>query len=137
MLKVKAALAARTDPSFVFIARTDALQPNGWEDAVDRAKAYRDAGADLVFVDGLKDRESIEKAAEALRGIPQVLNNWLISPEEAQGLGFALYIHIGTMFRHFAAFRDSLNELHTTGAIALNPEDARVGPITELLERRD
>ncbi len=135
ILKVRAALSARKDPSLVLVARTDAMQPNGWDDAIDRAKAYRDAGADIVFVDGLKNRDDIERAAASLNGIPQILNNWLITPEEAQSLGFAIYIHIGTMFRHFAAFRDSLNELHSTGSIHLDPEDARVGPITELLQR--
>ncbi|MGI8927761.1 MAG: isocitrate lyase/PEP mutase family protein [Tepidiformaceae bacterium] len=133
VLKVRAAVAARNDPGLVIIGRTDALQPNGWTDAIARAKAYREAGADLVFVDGLKDREAIERAAKELQRVPQVLNSWLLTPAEAEALGFALYIHIGTMFRHFVGFRDSLAELRATGVIALRPEDARVGPITELL----
>ena len=52
-------LDARTDPDFVIIARTDALAPHGWDEALERVHAYRDAGADLVFVDGIKhDRRS-------------------------------------------------------------------------------
>jgi len=56
VLKIKAAVAARSDPALVIIGRSDAIQPNGWDDAMDRARAYREAGADLVFTDGLKTR---------------------------------------------------------------------------------
>jgi len=131
--KVRAAAAARADAGLVLIARTDALQPNGWDDAMARARAYREAGADVVFVDGLKTREEIERAARDLSGIPQLLNTWLITPAEAQALGFAIYIHLGVMLRHFADFRDALAELRDTGAVSLNPADAGVDAITRLL----
>ncbi|MBI5949673.1 MAG: isocitrate lyase/PEP mutase family protein [Chloroflexi bacterium] len=133
VLKLKAAVAARTDPGLVIIGRTDALQPNGWDDAIGRARAYREAGADMVFVDGLKDRAAVERAAEDLRGIPQLLNSWLVTPAEAQAMGFAAYIHVGVMLRHFADFRASLVELRDTGTVALAAGDERVEPITRLL----
>jgi 2-methylisocitrate lyase-like PEP mutase family enzyme len=131
--KVRAAVAARTDPGLVIIARSDALQPNGWEDAVIRAKAYYAAGADMVFLDGLKTREIIERAAADLGGIPQLLNTWLVTPAEAQAMGFAIYIHLGIMMRHFADFRDALGELRDTGTVILKPGDASIDPITNLL----
>jgi len=134
VLKVRAAVRARSDPALVVIARTDALQPNGWEDAVARARAYRDAGADLVFIDGLKTRELVERAAADLRGIPQVLNSWLVTPDEAQAMGFAVYIHLGVMLRHFSDFRRSLEELRTSGRVAVPAEDLSVEPITRLLQ---
>jgi len=133
VLKVRAAVAARSDPGLVVIARTDALQPNGWDDAVARAKAYRDAGADLVFVDGLRDRAAVERAARELDGTPQLLNSWLITPQEARAMGFAVYIHIGTMLRHFLGFRASLDELRETGVVALAPGEESIEPITSLL----
>jgi 2,3-dimethylmalate lyase len=133
VLKVRAAVAARTDPALVIIARTDAFAPNGWDDAMARAKAYREAGADMVFVDGLKDRATIERAARDLAGIPQLLNSWLVTPAEAQAMGFAIYIHLGVMMRHFADFRDSLAELRDTGSVRLGRGDASVEAITELL----
>lgn len=131
--KVRAAVAARIDPATVIIARTDAYAPLGWEEAVARARAYRDAGADLVFVDGLRTREDIERAAADLAGVPQLLNSQLVTAEEASRMGFAVYIHLAVMLRHFRDFRASLEELRATGRIALGPEDARVEPITRLL----
>src|SRR5579864_890337 len=49
--KVRAAVEARQDPDFVIIARTDANAVNGLEDALQRGKAYREAGADVLFVE--------------------------------------------------------------------------------------
>ncbi|MCA9825067.1 MAG: isocitrate lyase/PEP mutase family protein [Dehalococcoidia bacterium] len=133
VLKVKAALAARSDPDFVIIARTDAYAPNGWDDAMDRARRYYAAGADVVFVDGLKRREDVERAAADLRGIPQLLNSHYLTPSEARSMGFKIYIHIGTLMRHIADFRDGLGELRDTGRVTLSEEDGSVKPVTRLL----
>lgn len=133
VMKVRAAVEARTDPDLVIIARTDALQPNGWDDAVSRARSYRDAGADMVFMDGLKTRELVERAARDLAGIPQLLNSWLVTPDEAQAMGFAIYIHLGIMLRHFSDFRRALEELRDTGAVAVPAPDLSVEPITHTL----
>jgi 2-methylisocitrate lyase-like PEP mutase family enzyme len=135
VLKVRAALAARTGPGLVVIARTDALQPNGWDDAVDRLRRYREAGADMVFMDGLKTRDMVERAARDLAGIPQLLNSWLLTPAEAQQLGFAVYIHLGLMLRHFADFQASLAELRDTGRVHVPAPSLSVEPITKLLAR--
>lgn len=51
--RIKAAVAARRDPAFVIAARTDSAAVNGLDDAVDRAKAYADAGADLIFPEAM------------------------------------------------------------------------------------
>lgn len=134
LAKVKAALAARSDTSFVIIARTDALAPHGWDEAIARARAYRDAGADLVFIDGVKTRADVERAAHELQGVPQLVNTWHLTHEEAQAMGFAIYIHLGVMLRHFGDFRRSLEELHHNGALTMQAEDCSVEPITRLLE---
>ncbi len=133
VLKVRAAVEARTDPGLVIIARSDALAPNGWDDALARVRAYREAGADVVFVDGLKSRADIERAASELDGIPQLLNSWLLTPDEAQSLGFKLYIQLGVMMRHFADFAASLRELRETGQVALPGGSASIEPITRVL----
>ena len=50
--------------NLVIIARTDALAVNGWDDVVRRARAYREAGADLIFVDGIKTLDDLKHYAE-------------------------------------------------------------------------
>ncbi len=135
VLKVRAAARARTDPALVIIARTDALQPHGWDDAIARARAYYQAGADAVFVDGLKTRDLVERAARDLAGIPQLLNSWLLTPAEARAMGFAIYIHLGVMLRHFADFQAALAELRDTGRVRVPADALSVEPITRLLSR--
>jgi 2-methylisocitrate lyase-like PEP mutase family enzyme len=61
-LKVAAAVAAR-DPQTVIVARTDSLQVNGVDDAIERCNLYADAGADLVFVDAPRSVEQLTEIA--------------------------------------------------------------------------
>ncbi len=60
ILKLKAALRARSDPDFVIIARTDAREPLGLEEAIDRANRYGDAGADCVFIEAPRSLKELE-----------------------------------------------------------------------------
>ena len=76
--KVRAACDARRDRNLVIIARTDALQPNGWDDVVLRARAYRAAGADLIFVDGIKTLDDLKRYAEKLGDLPLIYNGDLL-----------------------------------------------------------
>src|SRR5579864_7776415 len=55
--KVRAACEARRDPNLVIIGRCDALAVNGWDDVERRCRVYLEAGADLIFVDGIKTRD--------------------------------------------------------------------------------
>lgn len=68
--KIRAAKSAQRDADFVVIARTDARGVNGFDDAVERAKAYLRAGADAIFPEGL---ESEEEFAAFARAMPAVL----------------------------------------------------------------
>jgi len=72
--KIRAALAARIDPSLVIIARTSALSVTSTEDAVARARAYAEAGADGIFVTGLTDLAQLDALREAT-GLPIILGN--------------------------------------------------------------
>lgn len=65
--KIRAAVYARRDPDTVIIARTDAVAVNGYEDAVDRAAAYREAGADVIFVEAMQTDEQMLKAASLVQ----------------------------------------------------------------------
>jgi methylisocitrate lyase len=64
--KVRAAVAARSDPGFVIIARTDARAVNGLQEALDRARAYLDAGADMIFPEALESPAEFERFAREI-----------------------------------------------------------------------
>ena len=72
--KMRAALAARQDPSLVIIARTSAMNLTGTEDAVARIKAYEAAGVDAIFLAGIKTQAQIDAAAAAVK-LPLILGN--------------------------------------------------------------
>lgn len=65
--KVKAAVYARQSEDFVVIARTDARAVNGLDDAIDRALAYADAGADVVFVEAPQSVDEMKQVASVVR----------------------------------------------------------------------
>jgi carboxyvinyl-carboxyphosphonate phosphorylmutase len=73
--KVRAAVAARTNPDFTIIARTDARAVEGLAAAVDRGRRYRDAGADLLFIEALESDAEIESVAGTFTDVP-LLFNW-------------------------------------------------------------
>jgi 2-methylisocitrate lyase-like PEP mutase family enzyme len=123
--KIRAAVRERRDPDFVIIARTDALQPHGWDDAESRARAYHEAGADLLFVDGIRTPDDIDTYAERLGDLPLVYNGQLLPVEELEARGFALTIHTGTFGALFRAVRDAMRELRETGSVATG-QDAKV-----------
>jgi len=72
--KIRAALAGRDDPAFIVIARTGAVQIAGVEEAIARARAYEDAGADALFFTGVKTRTQLAAIAEATR-LPLILGS--------------------------------------------------------------
>jgi 2-methylisocitrate lyase-like PEP mutase family enzyme len=131
--KVRAACDARQRPEFVIIARTDALQPNGWDDAERRARAYRDAGADLLFVDGITTVEDLDTYAKRLGDLPLLYNGLLLPVPDIAGRGFRVNIHPGTLAVAYAAVRDAMAELNTTGAIGSATNLATFAEIFRLL----
>ncbi|MBI2863417.1 MAG: isocitrate lyase/PEP mutase family protein [Chloroflexi bacterium] len=125
--KLRAALDARSDANFVIIARTDALAVNGWDDTVRRANAYYEAGADMVFVDGIRTREDLDNYARLLasKGIPCVYNGQLVSIDEAKAMGFRVHILAGfALFAVYLALAKGLIELKTTGSSTQLPSVA-------------
>jgi 2,3-dimethylmalate lyase len=116
--KVRAACDARRDPSLVIIARTDALQPNGWDDVVRRAHAYSAAGADLIFVDGIKTIEDLKHYAEKLGDLPLIYNGDLLPIDDLKKYPFKVTIHIGTMLATYDAIRTTMTELKRNGKLS-------------------
>jgi 2-methylisocitrate lyase-like PEP mutase family enzyme len=125
LAKLRAAVAARTDPDFVLIARTDALALEGVDAAIDRAKRYAEAGADLLWVEAPDSEAEIEKIARALHGHALLLN-WLeggrtppIGIRRIRELGIALVIFpIGSVLAMTAALREHLDHLRAHGTPA-------------------
>ena len=115
--KIHAALDARTDPDFVVIARCDAYAVTGWEDTVRRCKEYSDAGADVVFVDGIKSDEDLQAYAKDLPNLHRMYNGDLFSTQEVAALGYKLMICGGTIWLIYQQLRDSFAELKATGKV--------------------
>jgi 2-methylisocitrate lyase-like PEP mutase family enzyme len=96
--KIKAAVDARSDSSFVIKARTDAATPLGLDEAIRRLEMYAEAGADCVFADALASKADIEKVARSVRkplsvnmglGIRARKTTPLIPPKDLEKLGVA------------------------------------------------
>ena len=116
--KVKAACDARRNEDFVIIARTDALAVNGWDDVIQRARAYREAGADILFVDGIKTLEDMKRYVQELGDLPLLYNGQLLPVSEIQEFGFKITIYSATLMAFYIRMRDAMQELKTTGSIA-------------------
>ncbi len=113
--KVRAALDARRDPDLVFIARTDALAVNGWDDTEARARAYYEAGADLVFVDGIRTEADLETYAKRLHDVPRLYNGGLLPTAEVASMGFGIMITGGTLWAVYDAVQSLMQELKELG----------------------
>jgi methylisocitrate lyase len=102
--KLRAAVAAKSDPSLVILARTDARGVTGMADAIDRAKQYLDAGADWIFPEALESKEEFEQFARAIEA-PLVANmtefgkSPLLTLEELAELGYSAVLYPVTLLR--------------------------------------
>jgi 2-methylisocitrate lyase-like PEP mutase family enzyme len=121
--KVRAACDARRDPNLVIIARTDALQPHGWDEVETRARAYRAAGADLIFADGIRTLNDLKTYASRLGDLPLVYNGDLLGVDELANYPFKLTIHIGTLLAAYRQTRDTMRELRRSGRIGTGTQD--------------
>ena len=95
--KLRAACDARPDPDLLIIARTDAIAVEGIDAALDRARAYRDAGADVIFVEAPRSLAEIERIAREIPG-PKLMNMFhggktpLVPAADLQAMGYAIVI---------------------------------------------
>src|SRR5580765_2390182 len=102
--RIKAAVDARSDGSFVVMARTDALASEGLERAVERARAYVDAGADMIFPEAITELAMYKKFAAAVR-VPILANitefgkTPLFSVDELRSADVAMVLYPLTAFR--------------------------------------
>jgi 2-methylisocitrate lyase-like PEP mutase family enzyme len=134
--KIHAALDARNDPDFVVIARCDAYAVTGWEDTVRRCREYMDAGADMVFVDGIKSAEDLQAYAKDLPDFPRMYNGDLFSTQEVAELGYKLMICGGTIWLIYQQLKASYEELKTQGKVDTSRYGTR-WEVAELLGLQD
>ncbi|HZB80262.1 MAG TPA: oxaloacetate decarboxylase [Nitrososphaera sp.] len=120
--KLKAALEARCSKDFIIVARTDARAPIGLEEAIERGKAYRKAGADVIFVEAPRSVEELKKVANEIDA-PLVAN--MIEDGVTPNLTACELLQIGYKIAVFPlsaiygatfAMRRVLTELKNTGA---------------------
>jgi len=138
LAKVRAAAAARIDPDFLLIARTDARAVVGFEEAVKRMNAALVAGADMAFLEAPETVAEIEAVPRLVNG-PCLLNvvsggkTPMLDLAEAERLGFKLAILPGILFQSaIAAFDSALAEVktarrHPDMKIGLREKFRRVG----------
>jgi 2-methylisocitrate lyase-like PEP mutase family enzyme len=95
--KIRAAVSAKSDPDFLIIARTDARAVLGFEEAVRRANAALDAGADMAFVEAPESREEVSAVPRLVRGACLLNMVWRgktpdVPLEDARAMGYKLAI---------------------------------------------
>lgn len=124
-MKVAAMAQARRDPDFLIIARTDARAVEGIDSAIARMRAYRDAGADVLFVEAPQGMDEIRTVAQELAGSPLLLNvveggkTPAVTASQAADLGVTFLLHANFLMRTMVkAAQDALAHLHDAGETA-------------------
>lgn len=119
--KIRAAVAAKRDPDFVIIARTDARGVNGFDDAVDRAKRYLDAGADAIFPEAMESADEFERFAKMvnaplLANMTEFGKGPLLDAKVLGEMGYKLILYPLTAFRSaMRAAEETLMEVIANG----------------------
>ncbi len=122
--KIRAAVSARRDKNFLIIARTDSRASEGLPGAIARAKAYADAGADMIFPEALSDESEFEQFRKAV-SVPLLANmtefgkSKLLTTQQLSSLGINLVIYPVTTLRlAMKAVEDGLNVIKAEGTQA-------------------
>lgn len=123
LMKIKAAHdAKKMDPNFLLIARTDARATEGLEKAIDRAKAYVDAGADMIFPEALANEQEFEQFRKSVP-VPLLANmtefgkSKLLNTKQLENVGFNLVIYPVTTLRlAMKAVENGLNIIKQEGS---------------------
>jgi 2,3-dimethylmalate lyase len=119
--KIRAAAENRTDPDFIIIARTDARAVNGIDDAIERGLRYREAGADVIFVEAPTSREEIERVAREIKA--PLLSNQVpggktpgLTVTELEKLGYKIVIFpVVSLMSATLAIESALTKLKERG----------------------
>ena len=137
--KVKAAVDARQDPDFVLVVRTDAVAVNGLGDALDRAKVYQEAGADVIFVEAPRTVEEMRRICATIKA-PLLANmvegggkTPVLPLEELKKIGYKLVIYpVSAHMAAIKAMQEVLAVLKQEGTTARFA--SRMVPFQEMFE---
>jgi len=121
--KIRAAVDARVDPNLVILARTDAIAVNGFEDAIERAEAYIEAGADMTFVEAPRTADQMAGIPKRLP-VPQLLNivagglTPMLELAELQRMGYAFVLYANAALQaSVAGMQKVLGHLKDAGSL--------------------
>lgn len=120
--KLQAALAARSDPDFSIIARTDARGVNGFDDAIERGQAFAKLGVDAVFVEAPQSEEELAEIPRRIPNIPLLVNVFkggktpMLPMERLEKMGYRIAIYPSeTQRAAIHAMRNALGTLKREG----------------------
>jgi 2-methylisocitrate lyase-like PEP mutase family enzyme len=123
--KIRAAVDARASADTLIIARTDAIAVEGFERALERASLYREAGADVLFIEAPQTAEQLERIGRGIGGAPMLANmveggrTPLRTVAELEAMGFRLVITPGALVRAVAHMAQTfLGTLREDGSTA-------------------
>lgn len=121
--KIRAAADARIDPDLVIVARTDAIATHGFEDAMERAAAYIEAGADMTFVEAPWTKEQIAEIPKRLK-TPQFINivagglTPMIALDELKSMGYSMILYANAALQaSVAGMQKVLKHLKAHGSL--------------------
>lgn len=145
MARIRAAAAARTasGADIVIIARTDALQSLGYDEAINRLKLAAQAGADVAFLEGMTTLQQMRASVQALAPTPCFLNmvaggvTPLVTADEAREMGYRIVIWpCFSMTAAVLAYREAAKELKGTGMVKEKRDDSGkvMGGVRECFE---
>jgi 2-methylisocitrate lyase-like PEP mutase family enzyme len=127
--KIRAAVDARNDPDLVIMARTDAIAVNGFDDAMERAAAYIEAGADMTFVEAPHSKDQIATIPARLP-TPQLINivagglTPMIPLHELEHMGYAMVLYANAALQAaVAGMQKVLGQLKERGSLAGRAND--------------
>ena len=119
--KIKAAVDAREDPDFIIQARTDALATHGIDEAIERANIYREAGADLLFVEAPTTKEEIIRINKEVNAPTVAIQGEgaktpMTTAKELEKIGYSVVVYPGSALYAAAwAVKGVMKELMNTG----------------------
>ena len=119
--KIKEAIEARKDKKFKIIARTDANTVEGLDKMIERAKAYEDAGADIIFPEALRDEKEFEKVRKNLKtyllaNMTEFGKTKLLPYKQLENIGYNIVIYpVTTQRLAMKSVEDGLKDIFTHG----------------------